>query len=825
MSVVCLLTVMAHLALGAAPMPSELDEARAWVAAKFEGKAAERPIDAHIEVLANNDPVQLNSRGGKPLRLGERRFEKGLYCHAVSHLVVYLPGPAIRFAAVTGVDSNEQTSGGRGSVVFSVRLDMQEVWRSHVMREGMPAMPAEVQLGGATSFELLAGDAGDGIGCDQANWADARVTLSDGTDLWLSDLPIRAHARAAYTADPFFSFVYGDRPSAELLAEWPVTRTAKKLDDRRTRHELTWTDPETRLEVRCAGVAYSDFPVAEWTLYFKNGGAEDTPILKEIRAADTRFESGGNDQFTLHRNKGDNCTADSFEPVNESLGPNASLRVANTGGRPTQIAFPYFNIEYGQADDAASEGVIAVVSWAGQWAADFIRDAGYGLQFAAGQELTHFLLHPGEEVRSPMIVVQFWQGGRQHAQNVWRAWMLRHNLPRPGGKLPPFPQLAACSSHQFAEMIQANTDSQKFFIDKYLERGIKLDYWWMDAGWYYNKGGWPNTGTWEVDEARFPGGLRPISDHAHGKEVDIIVWFEPERVTAGTWLAEQHPEWIHGGKSGGLLDLGNAEARQWLTDHVDALLTGQGIDLYRQDFNMDPLNFWRDADMPDRLGITEIRHVEGYFAYWDELLRRHPNMLIDSCASGGRRNDLETLRRAVPLLRSDYIMEPVGNQCHTWALASWFPFYGTGTSKTDSYLVRSTLCPHFTACWDQRDDTLDYAALRREIENWRGYGANYAGDFYPITPYSLAEEQWIGWQFNRPGEGTGLVQAFRRAKCVYESARLPLMGLDAKARYQASSVDAPDAPIELTGEALMKDGLPVVITEKPGAAIYTYAKR
>jgi alpha-galactosidase len=45
-------------------------------------------------------------------------------------------------------------------------------------------------------------------------------------------------------------------------------------------------------------------------------------------------------------------------------------------------------------------------------------------------------------------------------------------------------------------------------------------------------------------------------------------------------------------------------------------------------------------------------------------------MLIDTCASGGHRNDLETLRRSVPLLRSDYIMEPIGQQCHTYTLSS-----------------------------------------------------------------------------------------------------------------------------------------------------------
>ena len=142
----------------------------------------------------------------------------------------------------------------------------------------------------------------------------------------------------------------------------------------------------------------------------------------------------------------------------------------------------------------------------------------------------------------------------------------------------------------------------------------------------------------------------------------LVVWFEPERVTAGTWLAENHPEWVLGGKRRrAARTSATRRPAKWLTDHIDQMITEQGIDLYRQDFNMDPLGYWRGNDAPDRQGITEIRHVEGYLAYWDELRRRHPDMPIDTCASGGRRNDLETLRRAVPLLRSDYRFEPVGH--------------------------------------------------------------------------------------------------------------------------------------------------------------------
>ena len=110
--------------------------------------------------------------------------------------------------------------------------------------------------------------------------------------------------------------------------------------------------------------------------------------------------------------------------------------------------------------------------------------------------------------------------------------MLAHNVPTAGNE-PLRPLLTPCSSHQFGEMIHADEASQKFFIDRYLEEKLNPDYWGMDAGWYVHYGGgWPRTGTWEVDTGRFPRGLRAITDHAHAKGVKSIVWFEPERVTA-----------------------------------------------------------------------------------------------------------------------------------------------------------------------------------------------------------------------------------------------------------------------------------------------------
>ncbi|MCP4639871.1 MAG: hypothetical protein GY851_05535 [bacterium] len=809
-------TVMAHAVLAAAPTVQDMNTRTEWASIKFFG-AAEAPDDtARIDVLANNDPVQANGRAGKPMNIARTTYTRGLYCHAVSDLMVRLPEPAARFEAVVGVDTNEQTSGGRGSVVFSVSVAGEQIWESPLMREGMAGVSVSVDLKGASEFRLHISDGGDGITCDQADWAEAKAVLNDGTNVWLGELPLVQQAKIPLTDDPFFSFTYGGASSRTFLDTWEFSRASRQIDEKRTGHTLTYTDPDTGLVVRCEAVEYHGFPTVEWTLHFENTGDRDTPILSDIRAIDTEIHRGGAGGYTLHHHKGDYCTADSFQPYTESLDPGATKHFAPSGGRPTNLAFPYYNIEH------PSGRLIFAVSWAGQWAADLVRDAGTGLTLRAGQELTHFTLHPGEEVRTPMIVLQFYHGDWLRAQNVWRAWMVAHNMPRPGGELPSVPFLAACSSHQYGEMINADTASQIFFVDKYLERGITLDYWWMDAGWYVNKTGWPNTGTWEVDTKRFPKGLREITDHAHAKGVKSIVWFEPERVTGGTWLTENHPEWVLGGAKGGLLNLGDPEVLAWLTDHVDALITSQGIDLYRQDFNIDPLSFWRGNDTEDRQGITEIRHVEAYFAYWDELCRRHPGLLIDSCASGGRRNDLETLRRAVPLLRSDYIMQPVGNQCHTHALSLWFPFYGTGTSRTDPYDVYSVLGPDFIACWDMREENLDYARLKEIVDRWKAYIPCYLGDYYPITPYTLSDQDWIAWQFDRAETNQGVVQAFRRSDSIYESARLPLQGLEPGARYSVTPLEPAGEPYEATGKVLMDEGVRVAIPDRPGVFIVMY---
>ena len=419
------------------------------------------------------------------------------------------------------------------------------------------------------------------------------------------------------------------------------------------------------------------------------------------------------------------------------------------------------------------------------------------------------------------------------AQNLWRRWMVRHNLPRTAdGQLPPA-QIVACSSHQFTEMTLANEENQKLFVSRYLEEGMKLDYWWMDAGWYPCDGDWVKTGTWEPDRARFPNGLRPVSDHAHARGVNIITWFEPERVgDPHSWLGKTHPEWLLGGH---LLDLGNPAALNWLIGHVDRTLTEQGIDFYRQDFNMDPLDDWCSSDAPERQGMTENLYVQGYLAYWDALRQRHPKLRIDSCASGGRRDDLETMRRAVPLIRSDHLFEPTSQQCHHRQFAEWIPYHGAGyvagpsvisslgTDDIDTYHFRSNMSASMTLCCDMRRQDLNYELGRRLFSQLKQIGPNYLGDFYPLTSYSLEADVWMAWQYDRPEAGEGMVQAFRREKSPESTKVFRLSGLDPTAHYEVTNLDD-GVPERVSGSDLTSRGLTVGIEGKPGAAVVVYKR-
>ena len=192
--------------------------------------------------------------------------------------------------------------------------------------------------------------------------------------------------------------------------------------------------------------------------------------------------------------------------------------------------------------------------------------------------------------------------------------------------------------------------------------------------------------------------------------------------------------------------------------------------------------------------MAEIRYVEGHLALWDELIQRHPGLWIDTCASGGRRIDLETLSRSVPLWRSD-------SQCCGKAMTSWdqvqtaglslyVPFHSAGVWGFDPYTFRSVATTGTNLCPDTRSKDFPAEQAKAAIAEAKSLRPFYQGDYYPLLPITLDETQWAGWQFDRPDLGKGFAVFFRRPQSPYTAAEIRLRGIDPKANYEITFVDS-----------------------------------
>ncbi len=809
--------------------PDELAEMRCYFEKAFQVEVTNQEVHPRFTIETSHDLVQKNAHRGHPLTIHGVPFTRGLYTHAPTRLKVFLDGPARSFHATLGVDDNDQTRIGKSSVEFTVTAGADELFRSPVMHFADPALVTNVNLESAAECVLELTNAGDGIHSDQGVWGEAWFEMADGRKVWLDDLP--AFDSIAKASDhPPFSFTLDGKDAWSLLKGLEPKRALETLDRNRLRYSMEWSDPSSGLVVVCEAIQYPAFPVVEWTVRLRNEGTSNSPLIENLNSLDLHCQRHPllpEYEFILHRNRGTVVTTMSvpegkrdWEPSDETLNSGSKREIIPPQGRPSAGEWPYFNIE------SMGNGIIFAVGWPGQWAARFERDDQAGLHLLAGQATASFRLQPGEEVRTPRIALQFWRGSRTHSQNVWRRWMLANVVPRPGGKALQ-PMSGAFCGYYFPEL-QISEEGELQYMSRFIEAGIIPDYWWIDAGWYPCKGSWVNTGTWKPDPERFPKGLSAVTSVAKQYGMKSIVWFEPERVTSGSWLYENHPEWLLPSKPEPgetcLLNLGNSAAREWLINHYDKLIRESGIDLYRQDFNMAPLPCWESGDGEGRKGICENHHVQGYLAFWDALLERHPNLLIDTCASGAHRDDLETLRRSVPLWRSDWAWEPTSMQCQTYGLAQWIPYFGTGAVSEDPYNFYSDMTPFMLFSWDMKRKDLNYEDLHHLAKVWKEAAPFYLGDFYPLTPYSLAEDVWLAWQFHRDDMKAGLVQVFRRKNSIYEAARLKLSGLEDDKVYTLHRLDQNAESLRMTGTELRMKGLPVVSMKAPEAVIWVYAE-
>ncbi len=805
------------------PQPGEFLACRAWSDRVFATSAG-APSSPYLKLLYQ-DVADGVSRGrswrGTPFQLGQKTYAHGLAFNSTKYILVHLGKPAQRFTADVGLENNDDTRRGealgQGSVTFHVLVGGKEVFTSPVCRLKDGLTPLRIPLDGAQEFEIRVKDGGDGRGWDQALWAEAEVMLADGTKLRLQDLPFQTEE-----ANPFgVSFLYGGTNSATLLAQYSRAVRESALDGQRTSRELIYTNTAIALEVRIETVHFSDFPAIEWVAHLTNKGASNTPVLESIEALDATLPLPTAGAPTLHWAKGAVASFDDFAPEDKELKPGTRFRLQPGGGRSSSQVLPFFNVE------GANGGIIAVIGWSGEWAAEFTGLPGNQVRMKAGLDRTHLVLYPGETIRTPRMLLLFYEGDRWQGQNLLRQFILAHHRPQRSGK--PLVAPVTCGNWG-GTRAAVHLDN----IHKIIQEKLPIEYYWIDAEWF-GTGGWPaNVGNWTVKQDLYPGGFRPLSDALRQSGRELMLWFEPERVFKGTPWHKEHKDWlIDIGADSLLFNLGNPAARKFLTSFVNEKIKQFGLGCYRQDFNMDPLPYWRAADPPDRQGMTEIRHIEGLYAFWDELLQRNPGLIIDNCASGGRRIDLETIGRATPFWRTDGPRDPIAHQCHTCGLLPWVPLSATSQDRAgDDYEFRSSMCSALCLNWWVSGDVpaenippgFPFGWARKALEDYLRYRDLYYGDYYPLTSYSQAKDLWMSYELHRPDLRKGIVIVLRRPESPYESARFALRGLDSEASYCITNLDT-QAQFTATGKQLLEQGIECSLPQRPSSALLLFERQ
>ena len=633
---------------------------------------------------------------------------------------------------------------------------------------------------------------------------------------------------AAFAGLPH-AFKYGDAAFSNLQS---TEKVVKETDGRKTVvHE--WTSPDGKLLLRTTETVYKKFPVREYLPELVAVGGEPTDIVDDFRSISLSRAAGGATVRALHGTVGG---AKDFEPVTVVFGekgPDTYSFVA-TEGRSSAQWMPWLGLDFPEGD-----GVEIAIGWSGAWRADASFSNG-AFSLSAGMVKTHFRLLPGETLRQPSVLVFTRKADISPlaTQTLIHRFMLDEKCPRDaqGRLIKPILPITSGGGNKTPAMMRK-------IIDWSVANKMPFDCFWVDAGWngpahmpdlISNCGNmWQNfVGDWRFNPTVHPdGNLAKVADCAHAAGMRMLLWVEPERCVCDPPppVFKEHRDWLLPAKDEQIrnkkrlnVNLGNPAALEWVTETVSNLIRENKLDIYRQDFNMNTLPLWQENDAPDRQGVTEAKYVAGLYKFWDTLRERFPHLVVENCASGGRRLDFEAVSRSHSYCRTDYAichhhgpLQVLDVQNVTLNTLAYQPFQGSETTPAlffDDYGFFSSVCAGsvFTPSdWNagivKNDFTPEQTAWFKKVftaaDRIRPF---FEGDFYPLTdlraPGSQGENAWSAYQMHRPDLDAGFVMCFRRLDAPSHLFNASLGGIDRSARYTVETFDGPTEQVD--GSAL-----------------------
>lgn len=626
--------------------------------------------------------------------------------------------------------------------------------------------------------------------------------------------------------DTLFSFTYDGVAYTEHMNEnnWTknVTNTNTGWIVRYTHKEdnvVAWS--EITLDPQTASV--------EWTNYFKNNGTSDSPIISDIRAMSSSILV---EDPVLTVALGSNNSYLDFQSGSFELPQGEVQTMYSEGGRSSQTFLPYFDICNGEY------GIMGGIGWTGDWSANFVNNNGV-VTIDSGMQETYISLHAGEDMRTPMMMIQFFKGDQDSGHNALRQLILKSYTPADAnGKTIEHGML----SFGVSNVASQQDDPERAMMNQTKWIDQRYECLWIDTGWYgkcgqsgvtwtTQAGNWYFSNRYKDNNGNGTADIGKLSEQLQKQGKDLLLWFEPERVRYNTELYRNCSDYLLKDRSDSeirregidkytfLFDFSNDDACDYMIDKISDIIQENGVTWYRQDFNMDPASYWSYNDEANRKGMTEIKYITNLYRYLDALI--HEGIMIDSCASGGRRLDLEMMKRSLPLWNSDYVTEEGSTydkvRSINYNLSWWLPIHAGGWPWKDyekseqgiqdlTYAFRVDMNSGMQLGYNILKDSeiqklLDQYFVCRELMN---------GDYYILATgaYDGVGIKDACYEFYKQEKEKGYLVAFRPKNCPTESATYKLKGLNAKATYELEFVDTGETRI-MTGEQLMTEGLTV----------------
>ena len=271
-----------------------------------------------------------------------------------------------------------------------------------------------------------------------------------------------------------------------------------------------------------------------------------------------------------------------------------------------------------------------------------------------GQRLIHMgeLFEPGEVILASGETYQSPVAYAGPDTQAFHAFVRGELLDWPGGKMSPRPvTLNTWEGNYFDHKM----DSLKAQATAAAEIGIER--FVLDDGWFGKRDDdTTSLGDWDIDARKYPEGLKPLVDHVTGLGMQFGIWFEPEMINPVSELYKKHPDWalqIDGrpllqSRTQLVLDLTRQEVSDYLFSKIDAVLAHHAVSYVKWDMNRDLTHAGgRDGR------VKTSAQTRAVYALMDRVRKAHPNVEIESCASGGGRIDFGVLARTHRVWTSD----------------------------------------------------------------------------------------------------------------------------------------------------------------------------